>query len=163
MENTQDAIQFAAIGIGATVIIDIWAFLLRRLWNIPSLDYALVGRWAGHMCRGKWFHTPIFTAAEIPNERPLGWALHYLIGIIFGVVFGAISNPVWLADPTLPAALLFGGLTVFFPFAIMQPAFGAGFAAANTPTPNIARIKSLTTHLIFGLGLWLTAVLLAGL
>jgi hypothetical protein len=32
------------IGIGATVLIDLWALVLRRGFGVASLDYALVGR-----------------------------------------------------------------------------------------------------------------------
>jgi hypothetical protein len=38
------------IGMGATAIMDLWLALLRR-WGVPSLDYALVGRWIGHFPR----------------------------------------------------------------------------------------------------------------
>ncbi|MFT5880192.1 MAG: hypothetical protein ACI86X_001319 [Moritella sp.] len=33
------------VGIGATLIMDLWALLQKRLFGIPSLDYALVARW----------------------------------------------------------------------------------------------------------------------
>jgi Protein of unknown function (DUF2938) len=50
-----------------------------------------------------------------------------------------------------------GLATVAAPFLILQPAFGAGIAASLTPRPNIARVRSLLTHLSFGLGLYLAA------
>jgi hypothetical protein len=31
---------------------------------------------------------------------------------------------------------------------------GAGVAASRTPKPNSARLQSLITHTVFGLGLW---------
>lgn len=43
----------------------------------------------------------------------------------------------------------------------MQPAMGAGIAAANTPTPWKNRLRSLANHAVFGLGLYLAAALLA--
>jgi Protein of unknown function (DUF2938) len=55
-------------------------------------------------------------------------------------------------------ALLFGLGTVLFPYLIMQPAYGLGIAASKTPNPTAARLKSLMSHGIFGLGLYLTAV-----
>lgn len=33
-----------AVGAGATLVMDIWALVQRRLFATPSLDYALVGR-----------------------------------------------------------------------------------------------------------------------
>jgi hypothetical protein len=46
------------------------------------------------------------------------------------------------------------------PWFTMQPAFGMGIAASRTRTPAAARVKSLTTHAIFGVALFLTAYLL---
>ncbi len=43
------------------------------------------------------------------------------------------------------------------PFFVMQPALGLGVMAVNTAKPNQARLKTLTTHLLFGVGLYLSA------
>jgi hypothetical protein len=48
--------------------------------------------------------------------------------------------------------------TVVFPFFIMQPSFGLGMAASKTPKPTQARLKSLVTHAVFGVGLYVCAV-----
>jgi Protein of unknown function (DUF2938) len=44
----------------------------------------------------------------------------------------------------------------------MQPGMGAGIAASRTPRPAVARLHSLVTHGIFGLGLyaagWMTSL-----
>ncbi|MEW6332336.1 MAG: DUF2938 family protein, partial [Pseudomonadota bacterium] len=40
------------------------------------------------------------------------------------------------------------------PFLVMQPGMGAGIAARRTPRPAAARVQSLVTHAIFGLGLY---------
>jgi hypothetical protein len=47
--------------------------------------------------------------------------------------------------------------TVAAPFFLMQPGMGAGIAASRTPRPNAARLQSLLTHAVFGLGLYITA------
>jgi hypothetical protein len=38
-----------AIGIGATLVMDLWNLFLRRTFGIPSLSFCLVGRWLRHM------------------------------------------------------------------------------------------------------------------
>ena len=43
-----------AVGIGATLAIDIWVSILK-LVNIKSLDYRYVGRWIGNFPKGKIF------------------------------------------------------------------------------------------------------------
>jgi hypothetical protein len=150
-----------AIGLGATLVIDLWALLLRRAFGVPSLNYCLLGRWVLHIAGGRIAHQSIAAAAGKPHECKVGWATHYMIGATFGVLFVSIASAGWLARPTLLPALLFGVATVVVPFFTMQPAFGLGIAASKTPHPNQARLKSLVTHSVFGIGLWLGAELLS--
>jgi hypothetical protein len=55
----------------------------------------------------------------------------------------------------LAPAIAFGVVTVLVPFLVMQPAMGLGVAASRTPRPRAARVQSLITHTVFGLGLYL--------
>lgn len=45
----------------------------------------------------------------------------------------------------------------------MQPGMGFGVAASKTPKPNVARLRSLAAHTVFGFGLYLAALLAAPL
>ncbi|HKH44023.1 MAG TPA: DUF2938 family protein [Thermoanaerobaculia bacterium] len=83
---------------------------------------------------------------------------HYTIGVVFALVFVVFASGDWLARPTLLPALLYGIGTVVFPFFIMQPSLGIGIAASRTPNPTQARLKSLVTHTVFGLGLYVCAL-----
>ncbi|MDO9126054.1 MAG: DUF2938 family protein, partial [Parvibaculum sp.] len=38
---------------------------------------------------------------------------------------------------------------------------GAGIAASKTPKPNAARLRSLVSHTVFGIGLYVAALLVA--
>ncbi|QEL54111.1 DUF2938 domain-containing protein [Chromobacterium paludis] len=152
-----------ALGIGATLVMDLWAWFLRRFFNIPSLNYAMVGRWSGHLLRGRFCHENIAKAEPVAGETPIGWALHYGIGIVFAAMLLAWCGPEWRIAPTLLPALGFGLLTVAAPFFILQPGLGAGIAASKTPQPNVARLRSLSAHASFGVGLYLAALLLARL
>jgi hypothetical protein len=145
-----------AIGIGATLVMDLWNLFLKRTFGIPSLSYCLLGRWLRHMPGGTFRHTSIAAAAQKPFECTVGWIAHYAIGVVFALVFVLASGD-WLARPTLLLALLYGIGTVVFPFFIMQPSFGLGIAASRTPKPMQARLKSLVTHTVFGVGLYLCA------
>jgi hypothetical protein len=149
------------IGLGATLLIDLWAQFLKRAFGVRSLDYCMLGRWLLHMPTGKIVHKSIALAAPKPRECTLGWLAHYSIGVGFAVAFALIAPTGWMERPTLLPALIFGIATVAVPFFTMQPAFGLGIAASRTPSPNSARLKSLTTHAVFGLGLYCCAYLLA--
>lgn len=156
------ALSAAVLGVGATAFMDLWALFRARVLGIPSLNYALVGRWVGHMARGRFAHTSIAAAPPVRFELALGWLVHYLTGIVFATAFLAIVGLGWLAAPTPLPPLVFGVVTVALPFFVMQPAFGFGIAAAKTPKPGVARMRSLVGHASFGLGVYLAGLLMAG-
>jgi hypothetical protein len=151
----------ALVGLGATLLIDLWALFLRRGFNIRSLSYCLLGRWILHMPRGTIVHRSIAAAEQQPHECTLGWVAHYLIGTTFALMFVLLVSGSWLERPTLLPALAFGVATTLVPYLIMQPSFGLGVAASKTPHPGRARLKSLLTHTVFGVGLYLWALLLS--
>lgn len=146
--------QILAIGVFATVVMDLWALMLRRIFGVTSLDFAMVGRWLGHIPAGRFAHASIARATPVPGEKALGWFAHYAIGVGFAALLVVLAGSAWLDAPTWPTALAYGVVTVVMPFFVMQPAFGAGIAASKTPKPAQARLRSLITHTVFGLGLY---------
>ena len=157
MTHAQD---IALIGIGATVVMDVWLTFLKRK-GVPTLDFAFIGRWVGHLVHGTFAHASIKHAQPIPGERMLGWFTHYAIGIVFAGVLVAIYGVGWMRSPSLLPALLVGVSTVAAPLFVMQPAMGSGFAASKTPTPLKNCIRSVVNHIVFGLGLYVSAFLIA--
>lgn len=141
-------------GMGATMVMDGWGVARKPLLGVPPPDYSMVGRWIGHMAHGRFRHDRIATASPIAGERVLGWSIHYLTGVAFAAALIWIVGFDWLRHPTLAPALAFGIVTVVAPFLLMQPGMGAGVAASRTPHPGSARLQSLITHAVFGLGLW---------
>ena len=65
-----------------------------------------------------------------------------------------IWGATWVQQPTIGPALAVGIGAVVAPFFLMQPGMGAGIAASRTPRPASARLQSLITHGVFGLGLY---------
>jgi hypothetical protein len=149
------------IGIGATIVMDLWGLMLARAFGLPSPNYAMVGRWFGHMPAGRFAHAGIAAAAAVRGESILGWTAHYAIGIAYGALLVAVAGESWVREPTPLPALAIGLVTVVAPYFIMQPALGMGFAASKAPKPNVARLRTLVTHLVFGAGLYATAWVLA--
>lgn len=147
-----------AVGLGATLLLDLWNLLLKRAFGIASLDYRVLGRWVRHLSSGTLRHGGIIAAPPRPFERAIGWIAHYTIGVILALVFVAIASADWLARPTLPPALLYGIGTVVLPLFILQPSIGLGIAASRTSNPARARVKSLVTHTVFGIGLYVCAL-----
>ena len=148
----------ALVGAGATLVMDLWNLLLKRLFDVPSLNYCWLGRWILHMPAGTFRHARIAAAPQKPGECAVGWLAHYSIGVVFGLGLAVLAGSGWLARPTLLPALLYGIGTVVFPFFILQPSLGLGIAAAKTPKPAQARLKSLATHTVFGVGMFICAL-----
>src|SRR5512133_1319347 len=140
-----------AIGIGATLLMDLWNLFLKRAFSIPSLNYCLLGRWIRHMPGGAFRHASISAAPRKSLECAVGWIAHYSIGVVFALVFVVGLANDWLERPTLLPALLYGMATVLLPFFLLQPSIGLGIAASKTSKPAQARLKSLMTYIVFGL------------
>jgi hypothetical protein len=163
-EATQGLISAALIGVGATAFLDVTAILRKKVFGTPMPDYGLVGRWFAWMPRGRFRHDAIAASAPMRGERIIGWAAHYLIGIAFAGLLIAVWGLDWVSNPTPGPALIVGVGTVIMPFVLMQPGMGAGLAGRRTPRPMAARMRSLVTHTMFGLGLYFAGwfVLLSG-
>jgi hypothetical protein len=149
-------VRSVLVGVGATLLVDAWSLVLQH-FGVSSLRLALLGRWVGHFPRGRFRHDDIKRATPVPHEALLGWCTHYAIGIGFAAVLLVVAGPAWALSPTLPAALGLGVVTVLCPWLVLQPALGAGVASSRTPKPLFNALKSLITHTVFGIGLFLAA------
>lgn len=151
------------IGIGATVVMDLWGILRKHLLGVPPPNYGMVGRWVGHMPLGRFQHDAIANSTPVRGEWIIGWAVHYLIGVAFAGILIAVWGVEWIQQPAIGPALVVGIGTILAPFLLMQPGMGAGIAASRTPNPAAARMQSLVSHGVFGFGLWVAGWVLHGL
>lgn len=161
---TIEASQLAlavAVGLGATLVMDVVAIVLNRAFNVPLPNMCLVGRWVRYMPDGVFTHGSIAKAPSKSAECTVGWIAHYVIGAIFAIILVLLVSPAWLRQPTLLPPLIFGVVTVAVPFFVMHPSFGMGVAASKTANPAQARLRSVMNHAIFGLGLYVSAVALS--
>jgi hypothetical protein len=108
-------------------------------------------------------HERIANAAPVKGELLIGWCAHYSIGVTFAALLLSTFGLSWARSPSVLPALLIGVVTVLAPLLILQPALGAGIASSKTPTPLFNSMKSVVTHTIYGLGLYLTALATASL
>lgn len=140
---------------------DAWNLFLKRAFGIRSLNYCMLGRWFLHLPNGTFVHENIGASPARRFECPVGWIVHYSIGVVLALLFLVLAPDDWLARPTLFPALLFGIVTVLFPLFVLQPSLGLGLASSKSPKPAQARLKSVGTHIVFGVGLYLCALLLS--
>ena len=154
--NANDMIFILLTGAGATALTDLWVVLRRRVFGTPLPNFGFVGRWVGHMARGRFRHDSIASAAPVRAERVIGWITHYLIGMTFALLLPAFWGRDWIHHPALLPALIVGIVTVAAPFLVMQPAMGLKPSAA-------ARLSSLVLHAMFGLGLYVAGRVVSSL
>lgn len=154
MNTMAQVIRIILMGIGATLTFDLWGLLLKYIFQIPSSNICLVGRWLRYMPDGIFRHDNINATPRKSAECQVGWMAHYLIGVTFASIFVAIMGTQWLERPTLVPAVVFGVVTVLAPFVIMQPSFGFGVAASRSANPTQARARTLMNHAAFGFGLY---------
>jgi hypothetical protein len=150
----------AIIGIGATMLMDLWALFLRLAFGEKTPNWGFVGRWVWHLRGGKVFHDSIGAATPHANEVVIGWAFHYLVGILYGIVLVVVMGPGWLAEPTFLPAFILGMVTIGAGWFLLAPGMGAGWAASRTPNPKKARLMNFAAHSVFALGLFGTALLI---
>lgn len=148
------------IGIGGTVLMDVWALFLYKVFRQAKPNWAPVGRWFWHLQHGKVFHDSIATAEPYAHEQALGWISHYAVGIVYGVLLVLMTGPSWLAAPTFLPAWIWGIVTVGAGWFLLQPGLGIGWAASKLPNPNKARLFNLLAHTAFALGMYATALLI---
>lgn len=147
------------IGVGATALLDLWALFLNRAFGLPLSNWAAVGRWFAYLPQGRFGHDTIAETAPVPNELAIGWVMHYLIGVVFAAIVLLIWGLGWARSPTLLPALIVGIVTVGCGWFILQPGMGFGVAAGKRPNANQVRLIGLINHVVFGIGLYVTALL----
>lgn len=147
------------VGVGATVLMDVWAIVLWKAFGQARPNWAPVGRWFWHLKNGVIFHDDIGKVEPYGHELALGWTSHYAVGILYGVILALIVGDSWFAAPTFLPAWILGIVTVGAGWFLLQPGLGIGVAASKLPNANKVRLLNLVSHTVFALGLFGTALL----
>lgn len=66
MSSLDIAIKAAFVGVGGTLMLDLYACLLQRLFGIPAIDWAMVGRWIGLMPHGRFIQRQPCHRLDLP-------------------------------------------------------------------------------------------------
>ena len=64
----KDLLPVILTGLGATAVMDAYAWVRLRLFGVASPNYALVGRWIAHFREGTFRHASIARAAPMRFE-----------------------------------------------------------------------------------------------
>lgn len=149
-------------GAGATALLDLWNLLLNKVFGLPIPPWHLIGRWFAGLPQGRFVHRDgIGKSAPVHNELAIGWAMHYITGMVFAAALLLIWGMGWALYPTFVPALIVGVVTVGAGWFILQPGMGVGIACSGAPKPALARLLNVIGHIVFAIGLYGTALLLA--
>ena len=152
-------LEYIASGVAATLLMDIWQQVLRLATGLPASNWSLVGRWFAGAARGEFFRGPVAQKPPVANEKAIGWIGHYLTGIAYGFVYVPLMRHGLEMEPSLLNGLVFGVVSVVVPWFFFMPAMGAGVMAKNAPSRIVPCLQALASHVVFGLGLAVGAIL----
>jgi len=156
IETSKHLLTTVVVGIMGTLVIDCWTLLLNS-FGVGSRGLLFLGRWIMYLPEGKFFHNTIIQTTSIANELSAGRIAHYCIGIAFTFLLIAIYRKQWIMKPRVMPAIYIGLISLFIPLFVLQPMLGFGIAFSKLPNAGSLFLKTLSIHLVYGLGLYISA------
>ncbi len=142
-------------GLFATILFDIYHYSLNFAYSIEKPKWNLLGRYFLGYKENKFIRTNLIDDEEIDNELLWGYFFHYLIGIIYGVIF-VILNFLFFEYPSIFIAYTFGFFTVLGGWCFLMPfAYNLGFFASKSDQRSNILVQNLIAHFVFGTGLFI--------
>lgn len=149
-------IEVLATGFIATVCGDAWHLVLRHGFGLPAGSWASAGRWVCGFREGRLIDHAIRQRPPVPHEEAIGWAFHYIVGLLYALLY--LAGLALLGSgraPSLANALVFGLLSLAAPMLMMKPAMGGGLFGWRASKPWLGFSITVSTHMAFGAGLYL--------
>ena len=144
-------------GLAAATAADLGRTIYQALTGFPAVNWSVTGRWFLMVLQGQPYVANVGAAPALPHELFAGHAAYYTISVIFAGVYLLLLKAT-KREPSLWNGLLFGWVTMAFPFLVQMPLMGMGVLASATATPGLIIGRTLVHHSSFGLGLALGAM-----
>ena len=142
-------------GLFATFIFDLFQSSLKYAYGIEKPKWNLLGRYFLGYKESKFIRKTLIDDEELDNELLWGYFFHYLIGIIYGIVF-VILNFLLFDYPSILLAYIFGFSTVLGAWCFLMPfAYNLGFFASKSEGRTNLLVQNLIAHFVFGTGLFI--------
>ncbi len=142
-------------GLFATIIFDLYHSSLNYAYGIEKPKWNLLGRYFLGYKENKFIRENIIDDEELNNELLWGYFFHYLIGIIYGIIF-VILNFLLFDYPSILLAYIFGFSTVLGGWCFLMPlAYNLGFFASKSDQRTNLLVQNLIAHFVFGTGLFI--------
>ena len=134
---------------------DLFQISLNFGYGIDKPKWNLLGRYFLGYKESKFIRKNLIDDEELENELLWGYFFHYLIGIIYGIVF-VILNFLLFNYPSILLAYIFGFSTVLGAWCFLMPfAYNLGFFASKSEQRINLLTQNLIAHFVFGTGLFI--------
>lgn len=149
------------VGIGSSVILDIWVFTIAKCTGSDVPNWGLPGRWVVGMTRREWRLNDATTPPSL-GEKMIGWAFHYAVSIVYAVLLIALWGTAYIQQPTFAPAYLIGGvLTTLAGTMIFMPALGNGVMCRKLPGREAVLNRIVVNHTLYAIALYVLALVAA--
>lgn len=153
--------HYVIAGVIATLCMDMLTTVAIALRLAVPLPPKLIGRWFAAVAKAQPFHTDIAMASPVSHEIAIAVPVHYAIGIGLASLYLVASTRLALPAGNLKLALTFALLTSVLPWMLMFPAMGYGFFGTRGPAGTRLFTSSLISHACFGVGLWVSVLVIS--
>lgn len=159
MRRLPSPLAILVTGLAGATAADVGRTLYQWVTGFPPVNWSITGRWFLMVLQGQPYVPGIGTAPSLPHELLAGHAAYYTIAVVFAGVYLTLLK-LMKRQPTLWNGLVFGWVTMVFPFFVQMPLMGSGVLASATATPWLVIGRTLVHHSSFGLGLALGALVM---
>ena len=153
-------LEVLVVGVAGAIGMDLGQRLMQLVLGWPPSNWAMIGRWALNLPKGKLVHEDIGEEEPMPNELAVGWVVHYLVSITYGGIYIFVTRVLLDAKLGFVPAVGFAIAIVLITWFVIQPMMGAGPAASKTPKPWVTRMHDLGSHFFYGVGMWVGGLLI---
>ena len=151
-------LRILVTGLAGATAADIGRTLYQSITGFPSVNWSITGRWFLMVLQGQPDVPDVAGAPMQPYEMLAGHAAYYTISVVFAGFYLLLLRSA-RREATLWNGLVFGWVTMVFPFFVQMPLMGMGMLASDTATPGLIIGRTLVHHSCFGLGLAIGAML----
>ncbi|MCJ2181306.1 DUF2938 domain-containing protein [Novosphingobium sp. 1949] len=156
------AVFALVVGIGATVVLDLWALALRHALGVAGANWGIVGRWLMGLGSGNVIYRGTDLSAPTRAEKALGWAFHYLVGLGYAALYPLVWGAGFLNAPrVLPVVLVGFVFSTLAGLVVLTPCLGGGVFARKAPDQPRRIALSLVNHTVFAVAQFALARALA--
>jgi len=142
-----------AIGVFATLVMDLLNLSFARIELIPKIDIKMIGRMGAGWARGRFCYNHPSEMKKIANEVLWGYVTHYSIGLGLVIPYIYIWDQIFEGPPSPLWALAYGISTTVASYFFVYPSMGFGIFGRRSPEGIRAALSSFANHLFFGIGI----------